>query len=227
MGGYGSGGHRWGHFRATVEACYRVDAKMLRGLFTVAPGAPVRAAWVYSSNRGDRVSTIAEYTGGAPTFTLRTKRDGAECKTQQIAVTFSPCAYGGRRAWLVCPRCARRVFRLYSYIHLIDRTGAPLVVFQCRTCAHVWYDSQRENDDYHNLKAQAGKIKKRLGGDSAYMASFPEKPRWMRYRTYWRLMQKWQALEMRANETMMLDAARKFPYIFKSAGVPLPEPDKT
>ena len=223
MGGYNSGGHRWGRFHPTAEACYRLDAAMLRNLRAVAPGAQARGGWVYSSNYGDRAFLTLEYIGGEMFFMLRSKQakqeNGAD-RLQKIYLSFSPCRFGGRRMWLHCPACGARSFRLYSYLHLVDQNGAPLVLFRCRRCAGVWYDSQRESNDYHRLKAQAGKIKKRLGGDAAYMADFPGKPKGMRWNTYNRLFAKWYALETHADATWAEQTIKRFAHLLAEYNLP-------
>lgn len=53
----------------------------------------------------------------------------------RIAVTTTPVGFGGRRAWMMCGVCGRRV----GYLFVID--PAP----SCRTCAGVSYPSQRHS----------------------------------------------------------------------------------
>ncbi len=49
--------------------------------------------------------------------------------------TTSP-HFGGKRRWLVCPRCARRRSALY-----VEKTALA-----CRTCLNLRYPSQHENE---------------------------------------------------------------------------------
>jgi hypothetical protein len=52
-----------------------------------------------------------------------------------IGLDWTPCTYGGQRAWFLCPAagCGRRVATLYG--------GA---IFACRHCYRLVYPSQRE-----------------------------------------------------------------------------------
>lgn len=53
--------------------------------------------------------------------------------TFNLATT--PCTYGGERWWLECPRCNRRVTKLYK-----ENDN-----FECRTCLGLEYSSHRRN----------------------------------------------------------------------------------
>src|SRR5262245_6378563 len=65
----------------------------------------------------DAVELSYRYTGDPPQY--------------RIPVTWTPCPYGGRRPWLVCPTmaCGRRVAKLY----LCDGS------FRCRGCHRLTY----------------------------------------------------------------------------------------
>jgi hypothetical protein len=54
--------------------------------------------------------------------------------TEVIALTRTPCHYGGTRPWFCCPGCHRRCAKLYLHR---DR-------FRCRTCHGLDYRSQLE-----------------------------------------------------------------------------------
>jgi hypothetical protein len=60
---------------------------------------------------------------------------GGEPVTYRLPVTFTRAAFGGRRAWFLCPRCQRRCRKLF----IDDRYRAVA----CRTCLHLRYRSQR------------------------------------------------------------------------------------
>src|SRR5258706_9677094 len=88
---------------------------------------------------------------------------------------------------LMCPSCRRRVYSLY---HLDNQVV-------CRTCARLWYASQRRSANGRRwLRAQ--KIRLKLGGmKSLYDTTpdaFPPRPRGMHRKTYERLKRRdeWQ-----------------------------------
>jgi hypothetical protein len=100
-----------------------------------------------------------------------------------VPLTWTPCNYGGRRPWFICPECDRRTGVLYL-------AGK---YFQCRVCHELQYRCQCETplDRAHRRKR---KLKKRLGPD-------PErKPKGMHQRTFERLRGEVIDAEVRADE---------------------------
>jgi len=79
-----------------------------------------------------------------------------------IPVTWTPCHYGGRRPWFLCPgrNCGRRVAKLYLPL------DGSAKYYLCRHCYGLAYESQRQA--LHNRFLQkACRIKRRLGGGRA------------------------------------------------------------
>ncbi len=100
--------------------------------------------------------------------------------------TWMRCGFLDARI-LMCPSCRRRVYSLY---HLDNQVV-------CRTCARLWYASQRRSANGRRwLRAQ--KIRLKLGGmKSLYDTTpdaFPPRPRGMHRKTYERLKRRdeWQ-----------------------------------
>ncbi len=215
MGGYNSGGHRWGRHRATVEACYRFDVKMLRNLLHAPPGATLAASFGWSEHGAQSARAHAIYKGGDSFFTLHFERIG-EAETpapQQIAVSFAPCAFGGRRAWFVCGLCQRRAFRLFLYPHFymgekrIDR-------FYCRVCLGLTYDQRRTKNLLYIGQARAIRVQKQLGDTARGWDTPPRKPKYMRWHTYNRLEAKHRAACELADAFFVQSAVRRFPELF-------------
>ena len=73
---------------------------------------------------------------------------------QAVALSFVPAAFGGARAYFLCPgaKCGRRVSVL------LFRRG----VFRCRRCHGLAYESQRE-DARRRARRRADKLRARLG----------------------------------------------------------------
>lgn len=217
MGGYGSGGHRWGRTRVTVESCFRFDAKMLRAFLNAAPGAHLSASWGWSDNRGETARARTDYRAGDSFFTLRVMRDGAT-EAQQIAISFSPCHFGGRRVWLHCPRCARRVFRLYLYTHFYAGEKR-LNRFWCRACmcGGLSYYLRNTKERLRIGQERALRVKRKLGNTADLWDFLPDKPRGMRWRTYDRLAAQHKNAVALANDGFIAGALRKFPHLFADA----------
>ena len=51
---------------------------------------------------------------------------------------YTSCNYGGERRWLLCPRCSRRVAKLYRPLNE--------VLFACRQCHQLTYRSTQCHD---------------------------------------------------------------------------------
>jgi hypothetical protein len=93
------------------------------------------------------------------------------------SVIWRPCRYGGERPYLACPRCGSgRTFLIL--------TGPALV---CRVCADRPYASQRE-DVQGRYRRKARKAAAQLGARDWNPDDALPKPKWMRRRTYDRLL---------------------------------------
>lgn len=176
MGGPGSGTWlRWNK-RPTLEDTLAVDVRdwARRGL--LAPGTWFSWQWSRGGQPTGNIQIQSQV--GRVVLHYRARRGGEEewsTVEQPIALSFTPCHLGGRRVWLRCPRCGRRVAKLFL-------AGA----FICRNCACLPYASQSEGA-YDRAARRADKIRRRLGGCPGGEEPFPPRPRWMQHRTYERL----------------------------------------
>ena len=104
---------------------------------------------------------------------------GCEWKDElyPVRLDWSPCTYGGRRAWFLClaAGCGRRVAILY-------RGG----IFACRHCYRLAYPCQREIDDDRAAR-RADTIRRRLGWEPGILNDEGGKPKGMHWRTFERL----------------------------------------
>jgi hypothetical protein len=136
-------------------------------------------------------------------LSYRHSSHGSEWQSQDypIVIDWTPCHYGGERAWFLCPArgCGRRVAILY---------GGK--IFACRRCYRLAYESQTESAAYRAL-SRTQKIRMRLGGSGSMMDFFPEKPKGMHWKTYRRLEVQGEWYERIANQSMMawIDGRRK------------------
>ncbi len=158
MGGYGSGRrYRW-DAKPLVENYQRLDIRDLRK-----PPRPPSVDMLLSSSL-----TMAYEVKGEKLF-------------QTLKLTWTPCHFGGRRLWFVCP-CGRRVGILYF-------AGRQ---FRCRQCCGLAYASQNETDSYRALR-RANKIREKLGGRPGPARAFPLKLKRMQWGTYSQLKEKHDA----------------------------------
>jgi hypothetical protein len=174
------GGYRGG--RATTDSYRQIDIrKMQRGGF-LRPGCWSTWHW---SLRGERVASIqvrADFGSVTLMYSHRSSWGDEEWTREEypVSLEWTPCYFGGERAWFRCPRpgCGRRVATLWG--------GA---MFYCRQCWNLAYESQNETDwDRAMTKAQAIRVK--LGGEPGFGYDFPQKPKGMHWRTYYRLREQ-------------------------------------
>lgn len=179
MGGSGSGDYlRWST-KSTTGSQHRVDIRWMRQQGRLKQGS---TGWLSWSLNGKQTGNIG-YRVEAKYLILnyRYRPSGGEWEDVQETVMFdwTACNYGGKRAWLLCPNCDRRVAVLY---------GAGRY-FLCRHCYNLTYASQQvQRYDRLMMKAQA--IRERLGGSANLLELFPEKPKGMHWETYQRLREE-------------------------------------
>ena len=108
---------------------------------------------------------------------------------QPTPVAWTPCRFGGRRPYFLCPGadCGRRVSTLYS-------VGAG---FLCRHCHQLVYRCQRQ-DELNRIIRRADKLRVRLGGEPGWR--IPDPPKGMRKPRYERLLSALLEADMIANE---------------------------
>lgn len=203
MGGYRSGGHNRKH--VTVDASVRMDAAMLRRAGLIEPDTFTASEWTFTHSYGAKNRVIAMAgpgTLGEIVLTIVTAND--ERHSKRIRLSFTPCNYGKRRAWLHCPQCGRRVFRLFYYPHTYNRSDEHVHYFACRHCYGLTYDLRRERG-LGLWQDRALKLQKKLaqrGADCSELSwhELPDKPKGMRWATYSRLATKFEhAAEMGDN----------------------------
>lgn len=178
MGGSGSGSwYRWDS-KTTIESQYKIDVRWMKKQGLLVPGTAGTLSW---SCRGKESGYIS-YRLGSDRLILnyRSRQSGGEWESieDKIYFTWTPCNYGGRRQWFLCPRCNRRVAIVYGGKY-----------FCCRHCHNLTYSSQQEGKS-DRLMEKARKIRKRMGGGDNLLESFPWKPKNMHWKTYWRLREE-------------------------------------
>lgn len=178
MGGIGSG-RRWtGTGKYLTTDFPSLDVRRLQGAGQLIPGHTF--AWAYRGER--RPSLLARPHADFVELHHRGAGGAWEADAGLLALAWSPCNLGGRRAWFVCPEpdCGRRVGILYAKGH-----GA----YACRRCLNLAYPSQRERAAGRaRLKAES--IRERLGWRAGILNPQGDKPVGMKSATFRRLVEK-------------------------------------
>jgi hypothetical protein len=182
MGGPGSGNwYRWDK-KATVAECRRIDVRDFQRRGLLRPGISGKWGW---SRAGETVASIDfAVVSGRLVLSYRVRPQGGEWEsiTEPVPLTWTPCNYGGQRAWFLCPgvvndqHCGRRVAMLYG-------SGR---YFLCRHCYNLVYETQQE-DSLNRARLKLQRLHRRLGGEGMLFESLPAKPKGMHWRTYFRL----------------------------------------
>jgi len=178
MGGYGSG-RRGG--RETTADYRRLDVRELHRAGVLTPGW--RGGWNWYRNGKKRASINIEVHELAMVLRYSATTNG-ERKSYDYAVglSWTGCTFGGKRPWMLCPCCGRRVAMLFG--------GA---VFACRHCHKLAYESQRETSGDRAIR-RADAIRKRMGWPAGFLNGLGDRPKHMRHSTYLKLLTEYNAL---------------------------------
>ena len=147
------------------------------------------AGWAFSwqwTRPGQTMASIQVRTESDRVILFyRQRSGGGEWKDERypVRLDWSPCNYGGQRAWFLCPAagCGRRVAILYG--------GG---IFACRHCYRLAYSSQRETAANRALR-RADRIRARLDWEPGILNGDGGKPTGMRWRTFQRLSAEHEA----------------------------------
>jgi hypothetical protein len=177
MGGMGSGRRDQGG-KDTTDDCRALDVRLFQRDGLLAAGKSFGWSW---TRNGEKVASINVRTEtDRVILDYKHRSGGGEWKSENYAVRieWTPCNYGGARAWFICPAqgCGRRVAKLYL--------GGT--IFACRHCYRLAYSSQRENLDDRATR-RADKIRDRLEWEPGILNGEGDKPKGMHWRTYQRL----------------------------------------
>jgi hypothetical protein len=128
MGGYGSG--KRSSSKETTSEYLRLDVRRWQRQGPLARGRIFSCQW---SLRGEEVGSIAVRVDVGRvilTYGGRRNQESWMNGTHSILLEWTPCNYGGERAWFICPvrDCGRRVAILYGASIFICRHAAGLLM---------------------------------------------------------------------------------------------------
>jgi hypothetical protein len=178
--------------RVTLEGGLKLDINLLARFGLIRPGAatgPVGIRWT-SNYTGDEITTgiITAHMSGTVEGWFRIQIGSLD---QRIITVARPRHFGGRQWFFMCPCLNRRCMVLWM------PPGAPSFACRQRWERQVAYASQFLDRGNRAHRGQA-KIKSRLcriGGFDPDECEFPPKPKWMRWRTYNRAVEKYDRYE--------------------------------
>jgi hypothetical protein len=197
------GGHNW-KGGGTIEGSRPLDVMKLARAGYLAGSRTGGWQWTYQ----DGTAAFIGITGGRQAIMLgyRITSGGEEWQSvhQSVPIRWTACPFGGERPWFLCDvhangvHCGRQVAKLYGAGRL----------FACRHCYHLGYEVQRGSpmDAAHRHLAR---LHRRLGADYNGPDWIPpQRPKWMRQRTYDRLMRRIEAGEERLDVVFTVGAQR-------------------
>lgn len=181
MGGFGSGRQS---NRRTTGGLWRLDIRTISRAGGLTPGRAFGWQW---SSRGEVVASIDIHAAADHVMlSYRTRERGGDWQDVRypVRLNWTPCTYGGQRAWWLCPAagCGRRVAVLYS--------GR---LYACRHCHELAYASQRERP-HDRAGRRVDKLRDRLQWDAGILNGSGYKPKGMHWRTFERLQAQHDAL---------------------------------
>ena len=171
MGGSNSGRHGG---KSTTRGRNTLDVRKLQRDGVLIPGYRFESSWTRNGQPNGAISVVVNESGVHLIY--RHGGDTGQDMNYPVLIDWTPCNYGGKRAWWKCPCCGRRVAVLYS--------GK---MFACRHCHRLDYESTRTAPDSKPYE-RADKLRKRLGWCAGVANPTGDKPKGMHWKTYGRLM---------------------------------------
>lgn len=181
MGGFGSGRHGGKRTTGDMRA---LDIRKIARAGRLTSGQSF--GWQWTCN-GEKIAFINIRTDAdRVTLEYRTRDCGGEWQAMNypVRLSWTPCTYGGQRAWWLCPAvgCGRRVAVLY---------GGK--VYACRHCHQLTYRTQREQP-HDRAGSKADKLRDRLQWEAGILNGNGIKPKGMHWATFERLEAQHDAL---------------------------------
>ncbi|SFM86035.1 hypothetical protein [Nitrosomonas communis] len=177
MGGQSSG--RCWHYdkKDTTDNYRRLDIRRWQRDGLLKPGLTLTIKWWRSGETFASLKVLTEQDRVILNYRHRKNEQAWQDERYPVYLTWTPCTYGGARAWFLCPvqNCGRRVAILYG--------GR---IFACRHCYKLAYACQREAD-YDRAARRVNKIRDRLKWKIGFLNGEGCKPKGMHRRTFERL----------------------------------------
>lgn len=118
-----------------------------------------------------------------------------------VEIDWTPCNYGGQRAWFVCPECGEKARKLYMKNSL----------FYCRKCNNLNYYSQqisKTDQLMDGIREKIYRVQKRLKAERNPLSHWEPRPKGMHFVTYQRLLQELRELQEEYTKAFMFVASK-------------------
>jgi hypothetical protein len=193
MGGYSSGRRNQDGKRLTVSF-NSLDIRFLQRKGLLAAGSSTDLSLSGGNRTVSLVKVTSEYSRVILRYSRRLENGNLKFENYPVSIEWTPCNYGGMRAWFRCPTlgCNRRVAILYGGEH-----------FACRHCYQLAYPCQRDSSDDGTFR-QVRKMRNRLGWGRSIISGCGERPKGMHWSTYIRLFE-----ELIHLQTQLISASAK------------------
>ena len=175
--------------RPVLEGRISIDVRRWNRDGLLVPHRTFSWTWSRGDERLASIGVAVEPFARAVLLTFQWRRRGASewaRTSERVAISWTKCALGGVRPWLLCPAdagegqcCGRRVAVLYA-----NGPG-----FACRQCCGFTYTSQSESPHDRSIR-RVRKTRMLLGGGPSIVDPFPGKPPRMHWRTYGRWLDR-------------------------------------
>ena len=186
MGGFGSGYRRDKH--PTVDDYPCLDIRQLQRAGYLVPGHSHTTELIHETH----TESLTTKTASENTLVI-TYRNGNK-KTNSVAYQFrfvqTPCNYGGKRSFFLCPHCGKRVCLIYC----VDKWG-------CRHCNDLTYPCQGEKAEDRHTR-QANKIREKLGWEKGILNPVGSKRKGMHEARFNRLALKQERYASKVLDSM-------------------------
>jgi hypothetical protein len=164
--------------KRSTDNMHRLDIRKIARAGLLIPGNNSGWSWASGGRRTANISIIAGEGHVTLDYRSRNSVDTWLAMNYRVAVTWTPCNFGGERPWWVCPSCAKRVGVLWG--------GQK---YLCRHCHQINYESTRTTESNKPFD-RAGKIRKRLGWVPGIAHGPGDKPKGMHWTTLERELNK-------------------------------------
>jgi len=194
MGGLGSG-NRWRYgAKSTTDDHRTLDVRRWAREGMLRPGYCGGWQWTRDGETVASIQMRAEQDRVILIYKHRSSGDEWKDEQYPVRIVRTPCHLGGSRAWFICPAlgCGRRVAILYG--------GG---IFACRHCYQLAYASARE-DAGGRATRRADRLRVLLDWEPGILNGEGDKPKWMRWRTFERLVTQHDLLVARSMHAMAL-----------------------
>ncbi|HKT32835.1 MAG TPA: hypothetical protein VJS89_10175 [Gammaproteobacteria bacterium] len=190
-----------GGWRPSIESALCLDLRRMFKRGALRASCEASGGWQWTNSDGDQMGGVSyRATLGADngTLILNYAHGGTQepkAVTCRIGLETALCHYGGRRWYFRCPYTHRRALKLYKW------PGIDLFCHREAIRPRPTYACQRVGGS-DRIMAQRWALRRKLGDEYSDLFDEPTKPKWMRWRTFQRYLDRDAELD-----------AREWPYI--------------